>query len=373
MKQHDTDLLAWDFHTWPKRDWILLKQRNIWPREWASLVNSTFSRWNVQRGIWWESPKQRWDIEDRNIHVDKITVFVDSDFAGDPVSRKSTTGLVAQIGNHTVKSGSTLQSLTALSVREAEFYAAVKGCQVGLSRNSNEDWNAEWQFDGEFCDGSVGSRTANEAGQLTKHNDTRYFWIQERVQDGDLSIKKLLTAKNCADVATKPVSGSVLQQHWMFAGLVFDWPWVPHSTTRWRWRAHDGSGNGVANPLWTQRPERDTETRRDHGNTSTETDSCQRWSRTSRWMCNLSETSERWTSLSTSHDEGKVQRNGKMQREILRTLTDAKLGENFRAHERSMTERADTCGIRTRLWCTRAVGDRFDTLDWSRCSWPSLE
>ena len=31
----------------------------------------------------------------RQKHVDKITVFVDSDFAGDPISRKSTTGLVA--------------------------------------------------------------------------------------------------------------------------------------------------------------------------------------------------------------------------------------------------------------------------------------
>ena len=49
----------------------------------------------------------------RQKHVDKITVFVDSYFAGDPVSRKSTTGLVAQNGSHTAKSGSTLQSLTA--------------------------------------------------------------------------------------------------------------------------------------------------------------------------------------------------------------------------------------------------------------------
>ena len=61
---------------------------------------------------------------------------MDSDFAGDPVSRKSTTGLVAQIGNHTVKSGSTLQSLTALSVGEAEFYVVVKGGKVGLSLKS---------------------------------------------------------------------------------------------------------------------------------------------------------------------------------------------------------------------------------------------
>ena len=153
----------------------------------------------------------------RQTHVDKITVFVESDFAGDPVSRKSTTGLVAQIGNHTVKSGSTLQSLTALS------YAVVKGCQVGLSlRSVCQDpgilMKVEIQSD---------SSTANSltdrlgAGQRTKHIDTRYCWIQERVQDGDLSIKKVLTAKNCADVGTKPVSASVLQQHCKFAGLVF--------------------------------------------------------------------------------------------------------------------------------------------------------
>ena len=72
----------------------------------------------------------------RQKHVDKITVFVDCDFAGHPVSRKSTPGLVAQIGNHTVKSGLTLQSLTALSVGEAEFYAVVKGGHVGLSLRS---------------------------------------------------------------------------------------------------------------------------------------------------------------------------------------------------------------------------------------------
>ena len=33
----------------------------------------------------------------RQKHVDKITVFVDSDFAGDPVSRKSTAELGKQV------------------------------------------------------------------------------------------------------------------------------------------------------------------------------------------------------------------------------------------------------------------------------------
>ena len=130
---------------------------------------------------------------------------------------KSTTGLVAQIGNHTVRSGSTLQSLTALTVGETELYAVVKGGQVGLSlRSMYQDlgilMKMEIQSD---------SSTANSlmdrlgAGQRTKHIDTRYFWIP------DLNIKKVPTEKNCADVGTKPVSASILHQQCKFAGLVF--------------------------------------------------------------------------------------------------------------------------------------------------------
>ena len=69
------------------------------------------------------------------------------------------------------------------------------------------------------------SSTANSltdllgAGQRTKHIGMRYFWIQERVRDGDLSI--MIYRKNCADVGTKPVSASVLQQHCKF-GISID-------------------------------------------------------------------------------------------------------------------------------------------------------
>ena len=110
----------------------------------------------------------------RQKHVDKITVFVDSDFAGDPVSRKSTTGLAAQIGNHTVKIGSTLQS-------EAEFCAVVKGGQVGLFlRSMYQDLGIPKKIEIQSDSSTVNSLTDQlGAGQRTKHLDTRYFWIQE--------------------------------------------------------------------------------------------------------------------------------------------------------------------------------------------------
>ena len=106
---------------------------------------------------------------------------MDSDFAGDPVSRKSTTGLVAQIGKHTVKSGSTHQSLTALSVGNDEFYAVVKGGQFGLSLSSMyQDRGISMKIEIQSDRSTANSLTDRlGAGRRTKHMDTRYFWIQE--------------------------------------------------------------------------------------------------------------------------------------------------------------------------------------------------
>ena len=119
----------------------------------------------------------------RQEQVDKITVVVDSDFAGDRVSRKSTTGLVAQVGNHTLKAGSTLQSLTALSVGEAEFYAVVKGSQVGLSlRSMYVDVGIPMKVEIQKNSSSANLLTDRlRAGPRTKHIDTRYFWVQEQL------------------------------------------------------------------------------------------------------------------------------------------------------------------------------------------------
>ena len=99
----------------------------------------------------------------------------------------------------------------------------VKGGQVGLSlRTMYQDLGIPLKMEIQSDSSTANSLTDRlGAGQRTKHIDTRYFWIQERVQDGELSIKKVLTAKNSADVGTKPVSASEPQQRCKFAGLVF--------------------------------------------------------------------------------------------------------------------------------------------------------
>ena len=123
----------------------------------------------MQQDTWLGNTELHYASEDLE-HVDKITVFVHSVFAGDPVSRNSTTGFVAQIGSHTLKSRSFLQIFTALSVG-AEFYTVVKGSQVGLSlRSIYMDLGAGVQS-GSSTRNSLTGRLG--AGPRTKHIDTR--------------------------------------------------------------------------------------------------------------------------------------------------------------------------------------------------------
>ena len=130
----------------------------------------------------------------------------------------------AQIGAHTVKSGSTRQSMTALSVGEAEFFnAAMKGGQVGLSlRCVYMDLGFQMKVGIQSDSSRANSLTDRSGvGPRTKHIDARFFWVPERGQDGYLSIMKVLTAMNCAFVGTQPVSASVVQQHFKISGWVF--------------------------------------------------------------------------------------------------------------------------------------------------------
>ena len=62
----------------------------------------------------------------------RVRVYTDSDWAGDRVDRKSTTGGAIVLGGHLVKSWSKDQPIIALSSGEAELYAANFGAAQGL-------------------------------------------------------------------------------------------------------------------------------------------------------------------------------------------------------------------------------------------------
>ena len=60
-----------------------------------------------------------------------LEVHVDSDWAGDTVTRRSTTGVILRRGQHLLRHSSTVQNVIGLSSAESEYYALTKGgCSV---------------------------------------------------------------------------------------------------------------------------------------------------------------------------------------------------------------------------------------------------
>ena len=60
------------------------------------------------------------------------SVWVDSDWAGCKITRKSTSGGLVMFGSHVIRSWSTTQNVIALSSGEAEYYSMVKGSTMGM-------------------------------------------------------------------------------------------------------------------------------------------------------------------------------------------------------------------------------------------------
>ena len=107
---------------------------------------------------------------------------MDSDWAGDVLRRRSTTGFVAMLGSHCIKHNSLMQTAIGLSSAEAEFYACCRGAATGLGILS---------YCGDLgcvpelvlhSDSSAARAVASrrELGKLRRVH-TRYLWLQQQV------------------------------------------------------------------------------------------------------------------------------------------------------------------------------------------------
>ena len=65
-----------------------------------------------------------------------LEVYSDTDWAGCPRTRKSTTGGCAMVGSHHIKAWSSTQASIALSSGEAEYYGLVRGVGIGIGIQS---------------------------------------------------------------------------------------------------------------------------------------------------------------------------------------------------------------------------------------------
>ena len=136
--------------------------------------------------------------------VDQVDVYTDTDWAGCPRTRKSTSGGCVVLGVHPVKSWSSTQTSVALSSGEAEFNGVVRGAGVGLGYQSLlRDLGIHLKLR-VWTDSSaaVGICSRQGLGKL-RHLDTHTLWIQQAVRSKRVDLRKVAGEVNPADLFTK--------------------------------------------------------------------------------------------------------------------------------------------------------------------------
>lgn len=135
--------------------------------------------------------------------------YSDSDLAGDVDDRKSTTGVVYFLGRSPVTWVSQKQRVVALSSCEAEYIAATSGTCQGLwlgkvlSNIEGEDQRrATLRVDNKSAIALAKNPVHHDR---SKHIDTRYHFIRECVQTGDINLEYVRTEEQLADLLTKPL------------------------------------------------------------------------------------------------------------------------------------------------------------------------
>ncbi len=136
--------------------------------------------------------------------VSRVDTYSDTDWAGCLKTRGSTSGECLMLGTHFVKSWSSTQASVSLSSGEAEFYGVVKasgvslGCRALLREVGLELPIRVWtDSTATIC---ICGRQG--CGKL-RHVDTQCLWIQQRVRDGSVELRKVKGEENFADLFTK--------------------------------------------------------------------------------------------------------------------------------------------------------------------------
>ncbi len=138
----------------------------------------------------------------------QIDCYSDTDWAGCPRTRRSTSGGCLMLGQHLIKSWSTTQVPISLSSGEAEFYGVVKASSVALGYQAMmEDLGLRMAVrvwtDSTATMGICGRRGL---GKL-RHIDTQCLWIQQKVRRKDIELRKIRGEMNPADLFTKHLPG----------------------------------------------------------------------------------------------------------------------------------------------------------------------
>ncbi|KAL8101032.1 hypothetical protein AgCh_033059 [Apium graveolens] len=138
----------------------------------------------------------------------KLIGYLDADFAGCKIDRKSTSGSCQFLGGRLVSWFSKKQKSISTSTAEAEYIAAGSCCaQILWMKNQLLDNGLEFSNIPIYCDNQSAIAMKGNPVQhsMIKHISIRYHFIREHVDEGTVELYFVPTDQQLADIFIKPL------------------------------------------------------------------------------------------------------------------------------------------------------------------------
>ncbi|GKC37024.1 retrovirus-related pol polyprotein from transposon TNT 1-94 [Tanacetum coccineum] len=135
-------------------------------------------------------------------------VYSNSDHAGDYMDQKSTSGICTFMGFCLRSWFSKKQTALAIYTTKAEYVSAGKACQQALwMKQALVDYGIRLDDIPIMCDnkGAIDLSKNPVQHSRTKHIEIRHHFLYDNVQKGNISIEKLSSEDNIANILTKPL------------------------------------------------------------------------------------------------------------------------------------------------------------------------
>jgi len=139
--------------------------------------------------------------------TDRFITFCDADHGGNKDNGKSTTGYMVKIGSGVVCWSSKLQPIVTLSTTEAEYVAATAAgkeiCWVqNLLKEIGYANNGACKLYTDNQSSLSVAKNPEHHGRM-KHLDLCYYWLRDKVEQGNIEPLYLRTEDMPADLLTK--------------------------------------------------------------------------------------------------------------------------------------------------------------------------
>ncbi|GKB09402.1 retrovirus-related pol polyprotein from transposon TNT 1-94 [Tanacetum coccineum] len=138
----------------------------------------------------------------------EIIVYAKSDYAGDYVDRKSTSGVCTFMECCLTSWFSKKQTALAISTTKSEYISVKKACQQALwMKHALVDYDIILEDIAVLCDskGAIDLSKNPVLHSRTKHIEIRHHFLRDNVQKENISIKKVSSEDNIVDILTKPL------------------------------------------------------------------------------------------------------------------------------------------------------------------------